>query len=170
MEAQHKPEGLNRAQAGVKPLQKRMVTSAPKGRQNTLPPLRGWPTHCLFTGVSPLSVFSTPLRGYPLEMCIKSSCKEVASTPKGSPLNSRAVQSTPGRQEALASTPKGSPLNSRGYERSEHPRIVDHRRGCLSHPQVSGHPFRVQSPASPMSAGPSDTTATERRRFQRLMI
>ena len=73
MEAQQKPEGLKRLQAGVKPLQKRVVTLAPKGRQNVLPPLRGLFTPRLFTGVSPLSVVSMPLRGYPSEMCIKSS-------------------------------------------------------------------------------------------------
>ena len=39
MEAQQKPEGLKRLQAGVKPLQKRTVTLAPKGRQNVLPRL-----------------------------------------------------------------------------------------------------------------------------------
>ena len=80
MEAQQKPEGLKRrrwcvpiVQAGVKPLQKRTVTLAPKGRQNVLPPLRVLAIYRLFTGVSPLPVVSTPLRGYPSEMCIKSS-------------------------------------------------------------------------------------------------
>ncbi len=73
MEAQQKPEGLKRLQAGVKPLQKRTVTLAPKGRQNVLSPLRGLAIYRLFTGVSPLPVVSMPLRGYPSEMCIKSS-------------------------------------------------------------------------------------------------
>ena len=76
MEAQQKPEGLKRLQAGVKPLQKRTVTLAPKGRQNVLPPLRGLAIYRLFTGVSPLAVVSMPLRGYPSEMCIKSNTRE----------------------------------------------------------------------------------------------
>ena len=40
------PERALRLQAGVKPLQKRMATLAPKGRQNVLPPLRGLGVHC----------------------------------------------------------------------------------------------------------------------------
>ena len=42
MEAQQKPEGLRKPQAGVSPLQKWMVMLAPTGRQCTLSPLRGW--------------------------------------------------------------------------------------------------------------------------------
>ena len=38
MEAQQKPEGLKRPQAGVKPLLKQMAKLAPKGRQSALPP------------------------------------------------------------------------------------------------------------------------------------
>ena len=71
METQQKPERLKRrrwcvpiVQAGVKPLQKQMVTLAPKGRQNALPPLQGLATPRLFTRISPLPVVSTPLRGY----------------------------------------------------------------------------------------------------------
>jgi hypothetical protein len=64
METQQKPVGLKRFQAGVRPLQKQMVTLAPKGRQNVLPPPRGLATPRLSTGASPLPVVSTPLRGY----------------------------------------------------------------------------------------------------------
>ena len=66
MEAQQKPEGLKRIQAGVKPLQKAKVTLAPTGRQDALPPFQGLATSRLFAGVPPLPVVSTPLRGYPL--------------------------------------------------------------------------------------------------------
>jgi hypothetical protein len=90
MEAQQKPEGLKRrrwcvpiVQAGVKPLQKRVVTLAPKGRQNVLPPLRGLFTPRLFTGVSPLPVLSAPLRGYLPKMCIKSSRREGGHADEG---------------------------------------------------------------------------------------
>ena len=52
-----------------------MVTLAPKGRQNVLPPLRGLTYLRLFTGVLSLPVLSTPLWGYTSEMCIKSSLR-----------------------------------------------------------------------------------------------
>ena len=44
-----------------------MVTIALTGRQNVLPPLQGLATPHLFTGVSPLPMVLTPLRGYPSE-------------------------------------------------------------------------------------------------------
>lgn len=53
MEAQQKPEGLKRLQAGVKPLQKAKVTLAPKGRKDALPPLRGLATPAYLQGFHP---------------------------------------------------------------------------------------------------------------------
>ena len=65
MYAQPKPRGLIRSQAGVKPLLKIAGTVALKGRQSTLPPLRGCVDISGLAGVAPLPVVLAPLRGCP---------------------------------------------------------------------------------------------------------
>ena len=68
----------------------------------------------------------------------------------------------------LYMTLKGSPLNSRGYA------VPPGNQACVTTPLkgspmlLLGHSFRVLFSPFPLSAGPSDTAAIERRRFQRL--
>ena len=72
MEAQQKPEGLKRPQAGVKTPAKADDNISPEGATECPATPSGLVTTAS-TGVSPLSVVSTPLWGYPPKMCIKSS-------------------------------------------------------------------------------------------------
>jgi len=69
---------------------------------------------------------------------------QVIWTLKASPLNNRAVRSTPGKATHTASTLKESPNN------------------------IAGALFQSASRSHQLSVGPSDATVIERIRFQRL--
>ena len=88
-------------------------------------------------------------------------------TLKASPLNSRAVRSTPGYDKCIASTLKGSPNCAVGALSFLRP--FGSKPAELERPTFGRLPVAFQSAClrRNLSVGPSDTAVTERRRFQR---